>query len=173
MPQSAQVTRGALEPQEVEVSAGAQAGVAPGVTVRRDPAAVLALVGGGVLLVEAVLASLLFGFGDPSSSPLRTVLLLAVAALAACGAALLVRSALQSAAVLCLLATGLAAAAQLPFFIDRLHAYYALSFSNPAGLALGHAYAPLLAWIVAAAPLVCAAALALRRATRSRREHAG
>jgi len=155
------------------VSAGAQTGVAPGVTVRRDPAAFLALVGGGVLLVEAVLAALLFGFGDPSSSPLGTVLLLAVGALLACGAALLVRSAPRSSSVLCVLAAGLAAAAQLPFFVDRLHAYYMLSFSNPGGLTLGHAYAPLLAWIVAAAPLLFAAALALRQATRSKKEHVG
>ncbi len=155
------------------MSAGAQTGVAPGVTVRRDPAALLALVGGGVLLGEAVLAALLFGFGDPSSSPLRTEALLTIGALLAAGAALLVRSAPRSASLLCLLAAGLAAAAQLPFFVERLHDYYALSFSNPGGLTLGHAYAPLVAWIVAAAPLLCAAALALRQATRSKRGHAG
>ena len=62
------------------MSAGAQSGAEPAVIVRGDPAALLALVGGGVLLVEALLASLLFGFGDPNSSPLRTVLLLIVVA---------------------------------------------------------------------------------------------
>jgi hypothetical protein len=155
------------------VSAGAQTGVAVRATVRRDPVALLALVGGGVLVVEALLASLLFGFGDPSSSPLRTVLLLAGGALLAAGASLLARSSPRSAAVLCLLAAGLGAAAQLPFFVERLRGYYALSFSNPGGLTLGHAYTPLLAWIVPAAPLLCAAALALRRATRLRREYAG
>jgi hypothetical protein len=75
--------------------------------------------------------------------------------------------------LLCLLAAGLGAAAQLPFFVERLQAYYALSFSNPAGLSLGWAYAPLLAWIVAAVPLLCAAALALCKATVLRGRHAG
>jgi hypothetical protein len=154
------------------VSAGAQSGVALRVTVRRDPAALLALVGGGVLVVEALLASLLFGFDDPTSSPLRTVLFLTVGALFSGAAALFVRSAPRSASLLCLLAAGLGAAAQLPFFVERLQSYYALSFSNPGGLTLGHAYAPLLAWILAAAPLLCAAVLALRRAMRSRREQA-
>ena len=151
------------------MSAGAQSGAAPAVIVRGDPAALLALVGGGVLLVEALLASLLFGFGDPNSSPLRTVLLLIVDALLASGAALLVRSAPRSASLLCLLAAGVAAGAQLPFFVERLHKYYTVSFSRPSDPTLGQTYAPLLAWIVAAAPLVCAAALSLRQASRSRK----
>jgi hypothetical protein len=155
------------------VSAGTKTGVAPGVTVRRDPAALLALIGGVALLVEALLANLLFGFGDPSSSPQRTVLLLAIGALLASGAALLVRSAPRSASVLCLLAAGLAAAVQLPFFVERLQWHYAVSFSRPYDWSLGQTYAPLLAWIAAAAPLACAAALALRQASRSRRGPAG
>ncbi len=149
------------------MSAGAQTGSVPVVTVRRGPAALLALVGGGVLLGEAVLAALLLGFGDPSSSPLRTVLLLTIGALLASGAALLVRSAPRSAALLCLLAAGLGAAAQLPFFVERLQWHYRTW--APSDWSLGQMYAPLLAWIAAAAPLACAAALALRQASHSRR----
>jgi hypothetical protein len=151
------------------VSAGAQTGSVPVVTVRRGPAALLALVGGGVLLGEAVLAALLLGFGDPSSSPLRTVLFLTIGALLAAGAALLARSAPRSASLLCLLAAGLGAAAQLPFFVERLQWHYSARFSIPYDWSLGQMYAPLLAWIAAAAPLACAAALALRQASRSRR----
>jgi hypothetical protein len=155
------------------VSAGAQTGAAQAVTVRRDPAALFALVGGGVLLVEALLASLLFGFGDPSSSPLRTVLLLTVGALLASGAALVVRSAPWSASLLCLLAASLVGVAQLTLFVQRLQWHYAAWFSKPYDWTLGQTYAPLLAWTIAAAPLVCAAALALRQALRSRRGHTG
>ena len=155
------------------MSAGAQTGSAPAVAVRGDPAALLALVGGGVLFGEAVLAALLFGFGDPSSSPLRTELLLTLGALLAAGAALLVRSAPRSSSLLCLLAAGLAAAAQLPFFVERFQWHYSVSFSRPYDWSLGQTYAPLLVWIAAAAPLACAAALALRQASRSRKGPAG
>jgi hypothetical protein len=155
------------------VRAGAQTtGSAPAVAVG-GPAGLLARVGGGVLLVEAVLADLLLGFGDPSSSPLGTVLLLAFGALLAWGAAPIVRPAPRSAALLCLLAAGLAGAAQLPFFVARFKWHCAASFSKPFDWSLGQVYAPLLVWIVAATPLAFAAALALRRASRSRREHAG
>ena len=153
------------------MSAGAQTGSARMITVR-GPAAILALVGGGVLLVQAVPAALLLGFADPSSSQERTVPLLAVGALLAAGAALLVRSAPRTASLLCLLAAALAAAAQLPFFVARFQWHYADWFSKPYDWSLAQTYAPLLVWIAAAAPLVCAAALALRQAFRSRRVRA-
>jgi hypothetical protein len=145
--------------------------LAPVISVR-GPAAILALVGGSALLVQAVPAALLLGFADPSSSPERTVPLLAVGAILAAGAALLVRSAPRTASLLCLLAAALAGAAQLPFFVARFQWHYADWFSKPYDWSLGQTYAPLLAWIAAAAPLVCAAVLAQRQASRSRRTHA-
>lgn len=154
------------------MSAGAQTGSAPAVAVRA-PTALLALTGGGVLLFEAVRADFLLGFGDPSSSPLRTVLLLAIGALLAFGGALLVRSAPRSASLLSLLAAGLAATAQLLFFVERFQWHYAPWFSKPYDWSLGQMYAPLLSWIAAAAPLACAAALALRQASRLRKGSAG
>jgi hypothetical protein len=154
------------------VSAGAQTGSAPAVGVH-GPAALLALVGGGVLLVEAVLAALLFGFGDSNSSPLRTTLLLAAGALLASGAASLVRSAPRSASLLCLLGASLAGVVHLPFFVERLQWHYGGWFSKPYDWTLGQTYAPLLAWTIAAVPLLCATALALRQASRSRKGHAG
>jgi hypothetical protein len=130
-------------------------------------AALLAVAGGGALLLEAVIAALLFGFADPTSSPLRPVLLLLAGALLAFGAALALRSSPHSAPLLCLLAALLAAGAQLPFFVERFQRYYEVSFSKRYELTLAQTYAPLLAWIVAAAPLVFAAALALGEAPRS------
>jgi len=149
------------------VSGGAQTGSVPVVIGRSGAAALLALVGACVLLGESVLAALLLGFDDPDSSPLRTVLLLGVGALLAAGAALRVRSAPRSAALLCLLAAGLGAVAQLPFFVERLQ--WNSRIWLPYEWSPGQTYAPLLAWIAAAAPLVCAAVLALREASRSKR----
>ena len=145
---------------------------------RSTPATALALIGACVLLVEAALADLLFGFGDPTSSPLRTVLLLVIGGLMACGAALLVRSAPRAASLLALLAVSLAAWAQLPFFVERLHDRVLLTrlvnnklFVFPPAPettpSLGQTYAPLIAWLLAVVPLVCAVVLAWRGTAHS------
>ncbi len=115
------------------MSAGAQTGVALGATVRRDPVALLALVGSGVLVVEAL--RLRCSSASATRPPHRCGRRCSsLGALLAGGAAVLARSAARSAAVLCLLAAALGAAAQLPFFVERLRDYYALSFSTPGGL---------------------------------------
>jgi len=146
------------------VSAGGQTGAAPAVTVRRDPAALFALIGGGVLLVEAVLAVLLLGFDAEASSTTRTALLLGFAGLVALGAARLVPATPRLAALLCLVAAVPAAFALLPTCASRLHAlYWGPSFS-PGQPTVGEALAPLLAWLLAATPLICAAILAWRQA---------
>jgi hypothetical protein len=105
------------------VSARAQTGASPVGIRRHSLAAALAMFGGGMLLVEVVLAALLFGLDIDAPSPTRTALLLAVGGLVALGAAQLVPAA------------------------PRL--------------------APLLAWLLAASPLVCAAILAWRQARTS------
>ena len=137
---------------------------------RHDPAVVLSLFGGGVLLVEALLAALLISFDELGVSPLRTTLLLGVGGLLALIAARLVITAPRLASLLCLLALAPAAVVQLPVFDSRLRAHLSPgSFPPSNGPALGEALAPLLAWLLAAAPLVCAAIIAWRRATRVRR----
>jgi hypothetical protein len=155
------------------VSARAHTSSAPIGVRRHDPAAMLALSGGGVLLAEAVLAALLVGFDDPASSPLRTALLLGIGGILALGALRLLRSAPRLASLLCLVAVTLAGIAYLPLFVSRLHfAYWGPAF-RPYDLTLGEVLAPLLAWLLAAAPLVCAAILAWRRALRARAGIAG
>ena len=155
------------------MSARAAIGAAPAGIVWHSLAAILALSGGGVLLVEALLAALLIGFDDPASSPLRTALLLGIGDILALGAARLLRSAPRLASLLCLVAVTLAGIAYLPFFVSRLHyAYWGPAF-RPYDLTLGEVLAPLLAWLLAAAPLVCAAILAWRRALRASASIAG
>jgi hypothetical protein len=156
------------------VSAGAHANSTPIAVRRHDPAVALSLFGGGVLLVEALVAALLISFDDLTVSPLRTTLLLGVGGLLALIAAHLVLTAPRLASFLCLLALAPAAAVQLPVFDSRLRAHLSPgSFSPTNGPTLGAALAPLLAWLLAAAPLVCAAFLAWRRAVRVRRGPAG
>ena len=158
------------------MSARAQTGAAPVVVVLRDPAALLALSGGCVLLVEALLAALLFGFDAEVHSPVQAALLLGVGGLVALIAARLVLIAPRAASVLCLVALTPAAAAHLPAFTSRLHAhyYYGPGSFTPADVpSLGAVLAPLLAWLVAAAPLVCAAFLAWHRSAHEREGVAG
>ena len=156
------------------MSAGAHASSTPIGVRRHDPAAMLSLFGGAVLLVEALLAALLISFDELTVSPLRTTLLLGVGGLLALIAARLVLTAPRLASLLCLLALAPAAAAQLPVFDSRLRAHLSPgSFSPSDGPSLGAALAPLLAWLLAAAPLVCAAYLAWRRAVRVRQGLAG
>ena len=150
------------------MSARATISAAPAVGWR-DAAALLALAGGGVLLVEALLAALLFGLGAEAYSPTRTALLLGVGGLVALIAARLVVIAPRLASVLCLVALAPAAAAHLPEFASRLHAHYwPSSFSPTDGPTLGAVLAPLLAWLLAAAPLMCAAFLAWHRSAHAR-----
>ena len=121
------------------MSARATISAAPAVG-RRDAAALLALAGGGALLVEALLAALLFGIGAEAYSPTRTALLLGVGGLVALIAARLVLTAPRLASILCLVALAPAAAAHLPEFASRLHAHYwrpllllAHRWANPRG----------------------------------------
>ena len=156
------------------MSAAAQIGAAPAVHAHRDPGALLALAGGGVLLVEALLAALLFGLDAEAHSPTQTALLLGVGALLALIAARLVSIAPRLASLLCLLALAPAAAAQLPVFASRLEAHFSPpSFSPNAAPTLAAALVPLLAWLLAAAPLLCAAFLAWRRSAQRGRDIAG
>ena len=149
------------------MSARAQTGAAP-IGIRwHSPAAVLALFGGGVLLVEAVLAVLLLGLDVEASSPMRTALLLGVGGVVALGAAQIVLAAPPLASLLCLVAVVPAAFVQLPLFVSDLHELYWGPPFQPAQPTLGEVLAPLLAWLLAAAPLVCAAILASRQAQTS------
>ncbi len=150
------------------MSAGAQISASPAAVVPRDPAALLALAGGGVLSVEALLAALLFDFDAGAPAPVQAALLLAASLLALIAARLLSASP-RAACVCCLVALAPAAAAQLPAFASRLEAHYSPGSFPPANPpTLGAALAPLLAWLLAAAPLVCAAFLAWRRSVRIR-----
>jgi hypothetical protein len=150
------------------VGAGTHASSTPIGARRHDPAAMLALFGGGVLLVEAVLAVLLLGFDAEASSTTRTALRLGIGGLVALGAAQLVPATPRLAALLCLVAAVPAAFAQLPLFASRLHAlYWGPSFS-PGQPTLAEALAPLLGWLLAAAPLICAAFLAWHRSAHAR-----
>lgn len=133
----------------------------------QNPATVLALFGGGVLLVEAMLAVLLFGLDVEASSPTRTALLLGVGGFVALGAAQLVLAAPRLASLLCLVAVVPAAFVHLPLFVSQLHMLFWGPSFQPAQPTLGEVLAPLLAWLLVAAPLVCAAILSWRQAQAS------
>ena len=149
------------------MSARAQTGAAP-IGIRwHSPAAVLALFGGGVLLVEAVLVALLLGLDVEASSPMRTALLLGVGGLVALGAAQLVLAAPRFASLLCFIAVALGGFAHVPLFASRLHELYWGPPFQPGQPTLGEVLAPLLAWLLAAAPLVCAAIPAWRQVQTS------
>ena len=149
------------------MSARAQTGAAP-VGIRwHSPTALLALSGGGVLVVEAVLAALLFGVDADAPPATRTALLLGVGGLTALGAAQLVPAAPRLASLLCLVAVTSAAFVFLPPFAHRLHMRYWGPSFQPTETTLGQVLVPLLAWLLAAAPLVCAAVLAWRQARTS------
>jgi len=142
------------------VSARAPTGAAP-VGIRRcGPVAGLALFGGGVLLVEAVFAAL---FGPDAT---RISLLLAGGGVVALGAARLVPAAPRLASLLCGVAVVPAAFAYLPLFVSRLDTRYSRGFP-PTTPTLGGVLGPLLAWLLATAPLACAAVLAWRQARSS------
>lgn len=146
------------------MSARAETGAAPIGISWPSPAKVLALFGGGALLVEAALAVLLLGLDVEASSPVRTAILRGVSGVVALVAAQLVLAAPRLASVVCLVAVAPAAFVQLPLFVSRLHALYWGSSFQPAQPTLGEALAPLLAWLLVATPLTCAAILAWRQA---------
>jgi hypothetical protein len=149
------------------VSARVETGAAT-IGVRwRDPAVLIAVFGGGVMLVEAMLAALLIGLDVDVSSPTRTALVLGVGGLAALGAARLVSAAPRLASPLCLVAATLAALVFLSPFAHRLHARYWGPSFQPGETTLGQVLVPMLAFLLAAAPLVCAAVLARRQAWTS------
>ena len=82
----------------------------------------------------------------------------------------LVLAAPPLASLLCLVAVVPAAFVQLPLFVSELHELYWGPPFQPAQPTLGEVLAPLLAWLLAAALLVCAAILAWRQAQTSSSE---
>jgi hypothetical protein len=131
----------------------------------RRPPALLALFGGGVLLVEALLTALLLGLDPEDPSPTRMALLLGISGLVALGVPTVLGSAPRLGSLFCLVAAGLAGYATLPFFTARLHALHAQPLWGPASdVTLRQVLTPLIAWLLAAVPLACAAVLAWREA---------
>jgi hypothetical protein len=134
----------------------------------------LALLGGGLLVLEALRAALLLGVDAGASSPLRAALLLGLGGFAALDAARVLSGAPRMGAVLCLVAIALASIAHLPAVVSLLLDRY----GNPYGFApgqpsLGACLVAVLAWLVVTAPLVCAAVLAWRQSSARRRKGAG
>ena len=143
----------------------------------RRPPALLAALGGGLLLAEALMAALLIGAGTGASSSTSGALLLGLGGLLALCAAHLVLSAPRLASLLCLIAVTLAGLAHMPLFVSLLLVYYGDSSRFlPQLPSLGAVLAPLFVWLLVAVPLVVAAVLAwgqapspLRRAVRGGR----
>jgi len=142
------------------VGTGPAIGVALSERFWHRPAALPAVLGGSLLLAEALLAALLVG---DSSSP-AAALLLGLGGLVAFVAAKLLHAAPRLASLLCLIAVALGGSAYLPVFALQLHERYWGPSFTPGTLALGTVLAPLFAWLLGAVPLVCAAVLAWREA---------
>jgi hypothetical protein len=129
----------------------------------RCPPALLAALGGGLMLAEALLAALLVGVDTRASSPAWAVLFLCLGGFVALCAAHLLPAAPRSAALLCLAGVTLAGLVHLPLFVSLLLERYSdPSRFVPQVPSLGALLAPLLWWLLVATPLVVAAVLALR-----------
>lgn len=153
--------RTTLEPQEVSVRTGLATDVALTASLWRRPSALLAALGGSLLLSEALLAALLIGVSSSTSA----ALLLGLGGFVAFGAAKLLLEAPRLASLLCLVAVTLGGLAHLPSFASRLHERYWGPAFQPEVPTLGAVFAPLLAWLLVAAPLVYAAVLAWHEAS--------
>ena len=134
----------------------------------------LALLGGSLLLFEALLAALLLGVDAGASSPLRAALLLGLGGIAALGAARLLSEAPRRGALLCLGAVALASIAHLPAVVSLLRDRYGNPYGfTPQQPSLGACLVAVLGWLVVTAPLLCAAVLAWHQSSARPRKGAG